>query len=289
MRARSFIPLAPLATLLAAGPARAVDPPIEHVLAPEKLAAGDRRPLVVYLHGLGGSGADALESPALRKLSQRHRLFVVAPDGDRDRQGRRFWNAGPACCNFDRSQVDDVARLTQLIDRWRRRPEIDPARVYLLGFSNGGFMAHRLACRIPERLTAVASLAGAGIDGTGGEGCAPGSSPAVLEVHGDADSIVRAGGGRVFDSPDLAPHPSAAETVRGWGKRLGCRRVARKTEGASPQIRIEAHEACRTGRAQLWLVEGAGHQLVTPDIVDRVASFLLEHRTESRPAAASPK
>lgn len=262
-----------LAGLLVSGRGLAVEPPPARVVTPEKVGSGERRPLVIYLHGLGGSGSDALESPPLRALAERHRMFVVAPDGDRDRQGRRFWNAGSACCNFDRSKVDDVARLTELVDRWRRKPEIDPSRIYVVGFSNGGFMAHRLACRIPDRFAAVVSLAGAGVPD--GESCAPRSPLAVLEVHGADDEIVAAGGGRVFDSQELAPHPSAMETMDAWARRLGCRRVERRTEGTAPRLRMASHQDCRLGRAELWIVEGAGHQIVTAPILDRVAAFLL--------------
>src|SRR5215831_11140831 len=133
-----------------------------HVLPVADRAPGERRPLLVFLHGLGGSGAEALADPGLRGLAARGRMFLVAPDGEIDREGRRFWNAGAACCNFDRQPVDDVARLEALIDGWRRRPEIDPARVFVVGFSNGGFMAHLLGCRMNDRLAAVVSLAGAG-------------------------------------------------------------------------------------------------------------------------------
>ena len=61
-----------------------------------------------------------------------------------------------------RAPVDNLSRLETLIDHWRQRPDVNPTRVYLIGFSNGGFMAHRLACWMDDRLAAVVSLAGAG-------------------------------------------------------------------------------------------------------------------------------
>ncbi|HVV50044.1 MAG TPA: PHB depolymerase family esterase, partial [Polyangia bacterium] len=191
------------ALCLAAGTAaRAADPEV-HVLPVADRAPGERVPLLVYLHGLGGSGSEALAAPALRALAERGRMVLVAPDGNLDREGRRFWNAGGACCNFDGKAVNDVARLEALISRWLERPEIDPARVYVVGFSNGGFMAHRLACFMDDRLAAVVSIGGAGR--ARDEACAPASPISVLEVHGDADPVVRYDGGRIFNDRALDP------------------------------------------------------------------------------------
>jgi polyhydroxybutyrate depolymerase len=199
-----------------------------------------------------------------------------------DRQGRRFWNAGGACCNFDGRPVDDVGRLETLIDHWRQRPDVDPARVYLVGFSNGGFMAHRLACWMDDRLAAIVSVAGAGRSPD--EACGVKTSLAVAEVHGDADPIVRYEGGRVFDSHQLDPHPSAPDTIKGWAARLDCPAgQAPKVTTADLDPRLPGAETkiesrrCRRGVAELWTVHGGAHRLLTPALVERIGAFLLAH------------
>ena len=263
-----------------------------HVLPVVDLKPGERRPVVFFLHGLGGSGEEALVDPGLRALAASGRMILVAPDGSRDRSGRRFWNAGGACCNFNRRAVDDLARLEKLIDDWRQRPEVDPQRVYVVGFSNGGFMAHRLACWMDDRLAAIVSIAGAGRGKE--EACAVSSSIAVLEVHGDADTIVRYGGGRVFDSRDLDPHPSAPDTIREWAERLGCsadRPPKTKALDLDPRLpgtetTVLAHVGCSHGAAELWTVRGGGHPLVTPEVLAKVGEFLTAH---PKVASAKPK
>jgi polyhydroxybutyrate depolymerase len=264
----------------AAAPASPSAGPPARVFEPPGLAPGERRPLLILLHGLGGSADEMLAQPGLGSLGQLHRLFVIAPDGTIDRQGRRFWNAGPACCDFDRTGIDDVARLTALIDRWRRHPGVDPRRVYLLGFSNGGFLAHRLACRIGDRLAAVVSIAGAGVGA--GEACAMKSEIGVLEIHGDADPIVRPQGGRVFDMSDLAPFPGMEATLTDWARRLGCGTAAVPTTATldlDPRIAgnetvVRAYRACRLGDAELWTVRGGDHALGTPAMFEEAWRFL---------------
>lgn len=271
-----------LLSLAVCARAAAADPEV-HVLPVADRAPGERLPLLLYLHGLGGSGSEALASPELRALAQRHRMVLVAPDGNLDREGRRFWNAGGACCNFDGKAVNDVARLEALIYHWTQRPEIDPARVYLVGFSNGGFMAHRLACYMDDRLAAIVSIGGAGRARE--EACAPVSTIAVLEIHGDADPIVRYGGGRVLDNRAADPHPSAPETFHDWAERLGCPAQAKEKKTAvdldprlpGAETTIESYADCPHGSVELWTVRGGGHQVATPAMLARVGEFLVSH------------
>ena len=274
-----------LLSLAVCAPA-AADPEV-HVLPVADRAPDERLPLLLYLHGLGGSGTEALASPELRALAQRHRMVLVAPDGNLDREGRRFWNAGGACCNFDGKAVNDVARLEALIYHWTQRPEIDPARVYIVGFSNGGFMAHRLACYMDDRLAAIVSIGGAGRAPE--EACAPVSTIAVLEIHGDADPIVRYGGGHVLDNRAADPHPSAPETFHDWAERLACPTEARAKEKGKTitvdldprlpgaETTIESYTDCPHGSVQLWTVRGGGHQVATPAMLARVGEFLVSH------------
>jgi polyhydroxybutyrate depolymerase len=255
-----------------APPMVAADPLPAVVFEPPGLAAGERVPAVIVLHGLGGSGQRAFERLELESFGRQRRLFVVAPDGAQDRQGRRFWNAGGACCNFDRVAIDDVARLTSFIDRWRRNPHVDPRRVYVIGYSNGGFMVHRLACAAADRLAAVASIAGAGVDPS--EPCAVRSPLGVLEIHGDRDPIVRYEGGRVFDDPALAAHPSAEASVRAWAARLGCAAAAADSGEGHASMRIERHDGCRLGSVELWTIPGADHDIASPELVAAIWDFL---------------
>jgi polyhydroxybutyrate depolymerase len=269
-----------LLMLSAPAVALAADPEV-HVFTAGTPPPGERRPLLVFLHGLGGSGAEAVANPSLRAVAEQGRMVMVAPDGALDREGRRFWNAGPACCNLDGKAVNDVARLEALIAHWLERPEIDPARVYVVGFSNGGFMAHRLACFMDDRLAAVVSIGGAGRGRD--EPCAPVSPIAVLEVHGDADPVVRYDGGRIFNDRALDPHPSAPQTFHDWAGRLGCNGAPKLTTAdldprlPGAETRIESYADCPGGSTELWTVHGGGHQVMTPALLARVGDFLAAH------------
>jgi poly(3-hydroxybutyrate) depolymerase len=127
---------------------------------------GERLPLIVFLHGLGGSGSELAEALSLEAMSESGGFAYLAPDGTLDHSGRRFWNATDSCCNFEGMDVDHIGELRGLIEGATREARIDPQRVYLVGFSNGGFLAYRAACEIGHLLGGIVSIAGAGLGDT---------------------------------------------------------------------------------------------------------------------------
>jgi polyhydroxybutyrate depolymerase len=259
--------------------------PASQIHQPSGLVAGERRPLLIFLHSLGGSGKLAFDMLRLAAFGARERVFVLAPDGSVDRQKRQFWNAGTACCNFDRQEVDDVARLGRLIDVWRARPDVDSTRIYVMGHSNGGFMTERLACALGDRIAAAASMAGAAPPAE--LACTKTKSLALLEVHGDKDAIVRYEGGSVFDSPALSRFPGSEQGFREWGKRLGCTGTAlpapdRDLDSRLPgsETSVQRYSSCRFGSVELWTVRGGDHYVGTrQQAFEAIWQFLSTHHS----------
>jgi polyhydroxybutyrate depolymerase len=72
------------------------------------------------------------------------------------------WNAG-SCCqmkdHFIWEQRDDVAYFDRLIDIMLKTYPVDRNRIYVSGYSNGGYMTYRLACELSHRIRAVAPFA----------------------------------------------------------------------------------------------------------------------------------
>ncbi|MBW2457387.1 MAG: alpha/beta fold hydrolase [Deltaproteobacteria bacterium] len=250
------------------------------LLRPASVAPGARLPLVVYLHGLGSSGRQLLGTLELRPVTDRKQIFIAAPDGSRDSLGRRFWNASNACCDFDATSVDDVAYLTALIDDVLSREPVDPKRVVLVGYSNGGFMAYRLACELGPRIAAVAVFSGAvAVDAE----CAATGQTSLLHVHGDADHVVRYEGGRVLSLKDRPPHLGAPATVAAFAARNGCepqlQTLASGARRISDKPTIVQRHRCGDRAVELWTVRGGGHLIgMSRADVEATLQFLLSHK-----------
>ncbi len=265
-------------------PAPSAPPPPSSAIAARPYAVHEpprhepRAPLLVLLHGLGGDHAEVARRFGIEALADEHGFFVALPDGTTDTAGRRFWNASEACCNFDDLPVDDVAYLDELLRDALARYPIDPSRVYLAGYSNGGFMAHRYACDRAERIAAVVSLAGdpwkdAAL-------CKPRVPVSVLQVHGEADNVVLYGGGPATPatrgSLPLGALPSAKDAVAMWSRLDGC---TGRTTTDSAREELARYGPCAGGTAvQLWTLHGTGHVLDRTNVdMERLWSFLAAH------------
>ncbi|MEY3803864.1 MAG: hypothetical protein RL126_1009, partial [Actinomycetota bacterium] len=177
------------------------------LVLPSNYQPGTPAPLIIGLHGYTAESPYAQNYFALGKVADEKGILTVYPSGSKDTNGYLFWNATPACCNFDSNAVDDEAYLLSIIDSVSKDHTVDPARIYIIGHSNGGFMAHRMACNQSDRIAAIVSLAGATYSNP--KSCNPTSPVSVLQIHGSNDEVISYTGGYLFSSA----YPSARRTI----------------------------------------------------------------------------
>lgn len=121
-------------------------------------------PLVVLLHGSGGTGRQMLANARLAETADRHGFILAAPDGGIAHEKAFVWNipgvptvAGKIPGPDD---ADDVAYLSTVIDALVAKGCVDRARVYATGLSGGGRMTSWLGCVSPARFAAIAPVVG---------------------------------------------------------------------------------------------------------------------------------
>jgi polyhydroxybutyrate depolymerase len=217
---------------------------------PPSFDDGRDYPLILALHGFGGNGFQHQAYFGLGKLVDMDEALMIAPDGITDSSGRQFWNADSQCCDFGGKNPDDVGYLGKLVDDIIAAWPVDKKRVVIIGHSNGGYMAYRMACERPDVITAIAGLAGAASSTP--SACTPGRSVNVLHIHGTADAVV--------------PYSVAEPSVAQWTGHGGC--GATLTAGAMHDLdnTLAGSEtqaltaACPAGVAvELWKMEGGSH------------------------------
>jgi polyhydroxybutyrate depolymerase len=175
--------------------------------------------------------------------------------------------------------------LDDVIEHALKTNLVDPRRVFVVGYSNGGFMAHRLACDLSGRIAAVVSIAGAGPRPE--EGCEPKVPVRVLQIHGDADDIVSYTGGRLFGKAEFPLHVSAPDTLSSWARRLGCAgapsdggRLDLSDKKWGAETRVLRHTECRSGAVELWTVAGGDHYVaMRAPAQELIWKFLMESGT----------
>ena len=220
-------------------------------------------PLVLAFHGGGGHAEFMADEARYGLVGKADRAgFVVAfPNGYSRLPGGRFatWNAGGCCGNARDRGVDDVGFVRALVARVQSQVSIDGARVFATGMSNGGMLAHRLACEAPDVFRAVASVAGT--DAT--SRCAPSRPVSVLHIHARNDTHVLFTGGAgedaFRDASKVMDFVSVPETVARWVKRNQCAPAPRRLLDR-PGAYCEAYSGCAGGvSVQLCVTEGGGH------------------------------
>jgi poly(3-hydroxybutyrate) depolymerase len=159
---------------------------------PESYDPDSPIPVLVVLHGFTGNGAGTASWWQLYTSTAAAGIMLIVPEGTKNVEETPFWNATEFCCDFYQSKVDDVGYITGLIEEAMSHFSVDPTRVYLMGHSNGGFMAHRIACDRSDLITAIVNMAGA--TWYNPEDCTNPDPVSVLQVHGTWDISIFYGG-----------------------------------------------------------------------------------------------
>lgn len=116
-------------------------------------------PLVLALHGAGGSGVQVEEDYNLDTLADTEGFVVVYPDGV-DLGNGRAWNSFFGGDPWSQAGIDDVGFLASLVGAISAQTRIDPTRVYACGLSSGAMMCSALAGHRADLFTAIANVNG---------------------------------------------------------------------------------------------------------------------------------
>ncbi len=250
---------------------------------PRGQARGTPAPLVILLHGSGGTGAAMLKDAHLADTADAHGFIVAAPDAGIPHDKGFVWNIpgvptvagtipGP-------DAPDDVAFIGALIDQLAAQGCVDPAQVYATGLSGGGRMTSWLGCVAADRFAAIAPVVGlrAGNPLASDPSrpdpatCRPSKPLPVIAFAGDADTTnpIQGGGAKYWS---YTMH--AAEMH--WAALNGCT-AAPTTRWVAPKVYEERYTACRDGADVAGRITvGGGHSWVVDN--DALWTFLSQHR-----------
>lgn len=200
------------------------------------------RPLLLAFHGWGGSPAQLEGTTRIAERGTARGYVVVRPFGY-----NHSWNGGTCCGLGSELHLDDVALARAIVQQVSAAACIDPKRVYATGYSNGGFLSHRLGCEASDDFAAVGSVAGT----MGIARCTPTRPVPVMHIHGAIDGIVRWGG--VEDK-----HWSSVDTVVDrWLAADRCEGALGEEIFAAGKARCVRNAAC-AGGAEVVLCRDGG-------------------------------
>lgn len=221
--------------------------------------APSRWPLVLAFHG-GGIDAQAMaDFCGLTETADEAGFLLAFPNGTGRVDYARSWNAGTCCGHAFRYGVDDVAFVSQLLDRLEADYPIDPDRIYATGMSNGAMLTYLLADKLSDRLAAVAPVAGQ----MGHSTCEPRRPVSVLHFHGTLDEFTPVEGGRGPRSPSQTVFLSVQQGIDCWVQANGCSptpTVQQLPDASGLSVTWSVYGSGRDhSEVQLYLIHGGGH------------------------------
>ncbi|MER7274045.1 PHB depolymerase family esterase [Dactylosporangium sp. NPDC000244] len=164
------------------------------------------------------------------------------------------WNAGSCCGPARAAGVDDVAFLTAVVDKvLDTQTDADSGRVFLVGYSNGGKMALRMACAAPRHFAAVASYAA-----VGSMPCPDPAPVSLLEIAATGDPELTIGPGGPPRTVDGYTQPTVDGQVEQYRRANRC--PATPTIRAQGSLTTSTWSGCGTGRCvRLAVYQGGSH------------------------------
>lgn len=146
-------------------------------------------PLVIALHGLGDN-ANNFSYLGFNEIADSANLIVITPEALVDPALQSTaWNSGAGTLGiYPNSNINDVGFISFLIDSISNTYNIDANRIFVTGFSMGGFMTNRLGCELSNTITAIAPVAA--FIGSNNICDNPLGKIPVLQIHGTEDVTV---------------------------------------------------------------------------------------------------
>lgn len=209
-------------------------------------------PLIISLHGGGLWGAVQRDMSQFNRVADREGLIVVYPSGTGGR-GVRSWSTDPGGSDLMR----DVAFISELIDTIAAHYNIDPARVYANGLSNGGGMSFVLSCTLSDRIAAVGLVASAQL--IPWKWCTDRRPVPMINFHGTSDPEVAYTGGTSWVVRGFKHFPNQLTWAANWAQRNRCSPTPRDTAIAADVTRRVYSNCANNADVQLYTVLGGGH------------------------------
>lgn len=172
------------------------------LLEPEVMQAGEKYPLVLFLHGAGERGNDNEKqlthggqmflNPVNREKYPAFVLFPQCPESGYWAYENRPQSFIPTQMPVGKEMPSVFQAVKELLDMYLANPQVDKSRIYIMGLSMGAMGTYDMVSRFPDIFAAAVPICGT-INPTR---LSAAKNVAFRIFHGDADDVVPVAGSR---------------------------------------------------------------------------------------------
>lgn len=172
------------------------------LLEPEVMQAGEKYPLVLFLHGAGERGNDNEKqlthggqmflNPVNREKYPAFVLFPQCPESGYWAYENRPQSFIPTQMPVGKEMPSVFQAVKELLDMYLANPQVDKSRVYIMGLSMGAMGTYDMVSRFPDIFAAAVPICGT-VNPTR---LSAAKNVAFRIFHGDADDVVPVAGSR---------------------------------------------------------------------------------------------
>lgn len=224
-------------------------------------------PLILAFHGYRMTGLGLQRLADLDRIARDLRAVIVYPDA-----ASSYWAEDCDCIEADVTHgVADTVFVSAMIDGLTTEFDLDPTRVYGVGFSQGGLFVQRLACQMAHRFQAFVEVAST-IAGPMADRCEPSKPVGLLTIISQRDGSFPWEGYSAGNLSTLG----GEETAQLWGQLNQCSMPPQRND-EDGILRVEYHGCAGGTRVKLIGPEDGDHSWeVSPGIDTRkeIVAFL---------------
>lgn len=140
------------------------------LLEPEVMQAGEKYPLVLFLHGAGERGNDNEKqlthggqmflNPVNREKYPAFVLFPQCPESGYWAYENRPQSFIPTQMPVGKEMPSVFQAVKELLDMYLANPQVDKSRIYIMGLSMGAMGTYDMVSRFPDIFAAAVPICG---------------------------------------------------------------------------------------------------------------------------------
>jgi len=246
------------------------------IYIPEGLDPSRPAAVLFAFHGFAEDGQQALSYTGFDDLAETERFIAIYPNGTGLSTRDLSWDSGSCCGYAAIERVDESAFVRAILTDLSTLAKVDPRRIYVAGFANGGMLSYRLGCDMPDVFAAMASVDG---DLSYYGACQPKQPVSLIHIHGLADKVIPYAGTSLPGFGEQ--YPPVSYGIATWAELDGCATPARISREGS--VTLTVYSGCRFGSGvELYAIQGLGHAWPTGSLGGGISSrtiwdFFAQH------------